>query len=75
MEAEIDQLVEMGASRAQARAALIKYQDVMQAAERFFDGEFDNVKEDGTKPASTAPVASGSKPSRMAMVRRVECYV
>lgn len=31
---------------AQARAALNKYKDVMQAAERIFDGSFDHVLDD-----------------------------
>jgi hypothetical protein len=57
MDGEIAQLMEMGASRAQAVAALTKYKDVMQAAERFFDGEFENVKDGDSGP----PVASGSK--------------
>jgi hypothetical protein len=66
MDADIAQLVEMGATRAQARAALKKYRDVMQAAERFFDGEFENVADDDVEMASDAPapVASGSKPPR-----------
>ncbi|OSX59536.1 hypothetical protein POSPLADRAFT_1067248 [Postia placenta MAD-698-R-SB12] len=46
MEKEIQQLVEMGATVAQARAALNKYKDVMQAAERIFDGSFDHVLDD-----------------------------
>ena len=37
-----------GATVAQAKAALAQYKDVMQAAERFFEGAFDHVKdEDG----------------------------
>ncbi|KAF8897511.1 hypothetical protein BD779DRAFT_1491261 [Infundibulicybe gibba] len=48
MENSIQQLVDMGATLAQARAALRQYNDVMQAAERFFEGKFDHVKdEDG----------------------------
>ncbi|KAG9045669.1 hypothetical protein FS837_005881 [Tulasnella sp. UAMH 9824] len=44
---EVQQLVEMGATAAQARAALKKAKnDVMQAAEMIFAGEFDNVGED-----------------------------
>ncbi|RPD67361.1 ubiquitin conjugating enzyme family protein [Lentinus tigrinus ALCF2SS1-7] len=46
MEREVQQLVEMGATVAQARAALKQYKDVMQAAERIFDGAFDNVVDD-----------------------------
>jgi hypothetical protein len=68
MDDEVAQLVEMGASRAQARAALAKYRDVMQAAERFFDGEFEGVTDDA--PAS-APAAgsSSSKAVRKPSVR------
>ncbi|TFY83061.1 hypothetical protein EWM64_g951 [Hericium alpestre] len=48
MESQVQQLVEMGATVAQARAALKRYKDVMQAAERIFDGAFDDVlDEDG----------------------------
>jgi hypothetical protein len=65
MESDIAQLVEMGATRAQARAALQKYKDVMQAAERFFEGEFENVTESMSVPPSTA---SSSKPTRIAQV-------
>ncbi|KAI0920787.1 hypothetical protein AcW2_005953 [Taiwanofungus camphoratus] len=46
MEKEVQQLVEMGATVAQARAALNKYGDVMQAAERIFDDSFDNIVDD-----------------------------
>jgi hypothetical protein len=52
MDDELAQLVEMGASRAQARAALAKYRDVMQAAERFFNGEFEGVTDDVPAPAA-----------------------
>ncbi|KAF4619548.1 hypothetical protein D9613_005238 [Agrocybe pediades] len=45
-ETEVLQLVEMGATMAQARAALKQYKDVMQAAERFFEGKFDHIKDD-----------------------------
>ncbi|KAA1466765.1 hypothetical protein DENSPDRAFT_831644 [Dentipellis sp. KUC8613] len=48
MESEVQQLVEMGATAAQARAALKRHKDVMTAAERIFDGAFDDVvDEDG----------------------------
>ncbi|EIN10758.1 hypothetical protein PUNSTDRAFT_142698 [Punctularia strigosozonata HHB-11173 SS5] len=46
MESEIQQLVEMGASRTQAKAALQKHRDVMEAAEQIFEGKFDDVAED-----------------------------
>ena len=35
-----------GATHAQARAALKQYKDVMQAAERFFEGKFDHIKDE-----------------------------
>ncbi|KAL0579537.1 hypothetical protein V5O48_002466 [Marasmius crinis-equi] len=46
MEKEVQQLVEMGATAAQARAALRQYKDVMQAAEKIFEGRFDDVVEE-----------------------------
>ncbi|KAF9451700.1 hypothetical protein P691DRAFT_327967 [Macrolepiota fuliginosa MF-IS2] len=46
MESEIQQLMEMGATRTQARAALKQHKDVMEAAESIFEGKFDNVGED-----------------------------
>ncbi|KAL4075903.1 hypothetical protein J3A83DRAFT_4089853 [Scleroderma citrinum] len=45
MDKQIEQLVEMGATLPQARAALQKYKDVMQAAERIFDGEFTDAQD------------------------------
>jgi hypothetical protein len=35
-----------GATHAQARAALRQYKDVMQAAERFFEGKFDHIEDE-----------------------------
>ncbi|KAI1795079.1 ubiquitin conjugating enzyme family protein [Ganoderma leucocontextum] len=46
MEREVQQLVEMGATVAQARAALRQHKDVMEAAERIFDGSFDHIVDD-----------------------------
>jgi len=46
MEEEIQQLVEMGATLAQAKTALQQYKDVMLAAERFLEGKFDHVQDD-----------------------------
>ncbi|KAI0677647.1 ubiquitin conjugating enzyme family protein [Trametes maxima] len=55
MEREIQQLVEMGATVAQARAALKQHKDVMEAAERIFDGSFDHlVDEDGDVAMSSS---------------------
>ncbi|KAF4602410.1 hypothetical protein EYR40_005617 [Pleurotus pulmonarius] len=57
MDKEVQQLVEMGATVAQARAALKQYKDVMQAAERIFDGHFDNiVDDDGDVRMAAEPV-------------------
>ncbi|KAF8558777.1 hypothetical protein OG21DRAFT_1503732 [Imleria badia] len=56
MDKEIHQLVEMGATVPQARAALRRYKDVMQAAERIFDGEFAYVT-DGDDDVRMAPVS------------------
>ncbi|KAK7061704.1 Baculoviral IAP repeat-containing protein 6 [Favolaschia claudopus] len=58
MDAKIKQLTEMGATVAQARAALAQYKDVQQAAERFFEGAFDHVTDDD----GDVPMASASKP-------------
>ncbi|KAG8900213.1 hypothetical protein FRB99_006183 [Tulasnella sp. 403] len=49
MESEVQQLVEMGATAAQARAALKRYKDVMQAAETIFSGDFDHVVDDDVR--------------------------
>lgn len=42
----IDLFMTQGATPAQARAALKKCSDVMQAAEQIFEGRFDDVVED-----------------------------
>ncbi|KAJ7068237.1 ubiquitin conjugating enzyme family protein [Mycena amicta] len=60
MQEEIRQLTEMGATVAQAKAALAKYKDVMQAAERIFDGQFDDVEDDD----GDVPMLSVSAPTR-----------
>ncbi|KAI0737682.1 ubiquitin conjugating enzyme family protein [Daedaleopsis nitida] len=62
MEREVQQLVEMGATIAQARAALKQYKDVMQAAERIFDGSFDNVVDDDGDVDMTASDRPPPKP-------------
>ncbi|KAJ7047391.1 ubiquitin conjugating enzyme family protein [Mycena alexandri] len=54
-EEQVRQLTDMGATVAQARAALAQYKDVQQAAERFFEGAFDHVKDgDGDVPMASA---------------------
>lgn len=47
MEADAHTTIGQGATAAQARAALKRYKDVMQAAERIFDGAFDDIVDDG----------------------------
>ena len=48
---------------AQARAALKQHKDVMEAAERIFDGAFDDVTDDGdvnmAEAGSSKAVSSG----------------
>lgn len=39
-----------GATVAQARAALRQYKDVMEAAEKIFEGHFDHIVEDESVP-------------------------
>ncbi|KAG6919415.1 hypothetical protein DXG01_006298 [Tephrocybe rancida] len=64
MQAEEQQLVEMGATVAQARAALRQYKDVMQAAERIFEGAFDNVNDDDdVSMASSSGEAKRARPA------------
>lgn len=54
-----------GATIAQARAALKQHRDVMEAAERIFDGSFDHiVDEDGDVPMSSAETVQ-QKPRMM----------
>lgn len=43
-----------GATPARARAALIQFKDVMQAAEKIFDGNFDHIKDDDDLDASSS---------------------
>lgn len=69
MDREVQQLVEMGATPAQARAALKKHKDVMQAAERIFDGQFDDMQEDEEMiDASSAKPSAPVQLSRKMMV-------
>ena len=71
MERDIQQLLDMGATRAQATAALKVHKDVMEAAEKIFDGKFDNAVDDD-EAADTdgdVPMASGSGRASRASVR------
>ncbi|KAI6047226.1 ubiquitin conjugating enzyme family protein [Pisolithus marmoratus] len=64
MDKQIQQLVEMGATVPQARAALHKYKDVMQAAERIFDGEFAHIRDEGVGGRMRPDTSSILTPSR-----------
>ncbi|KAI6035335.1 ubiquitin conjugating enzyme family protein [Pisolithus orientalis] len=64
MDKQIQQLVEMGATVPQACAALHKYKDVMQAAERIFDGEFAHVHDEGEGVRMQPDTSSILTPSR-----------
>ena len=58
-----------GATPAQARAALKKYKDLMQAAEKFFDGEFaDVMDDDAAEPDGPSRGAIRADSSRRMMV-------
>ncbi|KAJ1311203.1 hypothetical protein OPQ81_009704 [Rhizoctonia solani] len=46
MDAKVRALVDMGATPAQARAALRKFNDVETAAEQIFDGRFDHIEDE-----------------------------
>ncbi|KIM46212.1 hypothetical protein M413DRAFT_16929 [Hebeloma cylindrosporum] len=61
-ETEIQQLVEMGATVSQARAALQQYKDVMQAAEQFFEGKFDHIRDDDVEMSSVTSTAKSLRP-------------
>jgi hypothetical protein len=73
MDQEVQQLVEMGATAAQARAALKRYKDVMQAAERIFDGQFDDVRDDEPAASSVAAGPSGSRQAKRMPVSSTTC--
>ncbi|KAF9780320.1 ubiquitin conjugating enzyme family protein [Thelephora terrestris] len=63
MDSDVAQLVEMGATVAQARAALKRYPDVMEAASQIFEGKFAHIvdeDEDASMDDATADT-SGSK--------------
>ncbi len=58
-----------GATVAQARAALKQHKDVMQAAERIFDGAFDHVVDDDGDVDMTASERAPPKPRARMIVR------
>lgn len=61
-----------GATPAQARAALKKYNDVMQAAERIFDGAFDHITDgfEDVEMKSVSERAGSSSRTRTAVSAR-----
>ncbi|KIY49167.1 hypothetical protein FISHEDRAFT_65234 [Fistulina hepatica ATCC 64428] len=65
MDKQVEQLVEMGATLAQARAALHQYKDVMEAAEKILEGKFDNVADDDDGDVSMPSATSSAQPSGM----------
>ncbi|KAI0371531.1 ubiquitin conjugating enzyme family protein [Pilatotrama ljubarskyi] len=65
MEREVQQLVEMGATVAQARAALKQHKDVMEAAERIFDGSFDHIVDEDGDVAMSCSEKIQQKPRMM----------
>jgi hypothetical protein len=52
-----------GATAAQARAALQQYKDVMQAAEQFFEGKFDHIKDDDVEMSSITSETKAVRPA------------
>ncbi|EJD53508.1 hypothetical protein AURDEDRAFT_110344 [Auricularia subglabra TFB-10046 SS5] len=63
-EQEVQQLVEMGATAAQARTALRRCRDFADAAELVFSGALDGVEDEPMAEASTS-ASSGRKAARM----------
>lgn len=61
MEHQIQQLVDMGATVAQARAALRRYNDVMEAAERIFGGAFDDIHDESSETSAPSAGPSGMR--------------
>ncbi|PCH40762.1 hypothetical protein WOLCODRAFT_136978 [Wolfiporia cocos MD-104 SS10] len=69
MDQEIRQLVEMGATVAQAWAALQKHKDVMVAAEHIFDGSFDYLLDaDGNAEMSVDVKEQGAETLTLRMI-------
>ncbi|OCH94539.1 ubiquitin conjugating enzyme family protein [Obba rivulosa] len=71
MEKEVQQLVEMGATAAQARAALEQYKDVMQAAEQIFDGKFDHIVDDEVDGDGDVQMGSSERAAPPPKVRMI----
>jgi hypothetical protein len=65
-------LLPQGATVAQARAALKRCSDVMEAAERIFDGAFDDIPDDA---AATLMPSAGHIRERRATARLVVCVL
>ena len=59
-----------GATLAQARAALRRYSDVMEAAERIFAGAFDDIADE---PAATSMPSADPIKERRVTMRLVVC--
>lgn len=50
-----------GATVAQARAALRRYNDVMEAAERIFGGAFDDIRDESIETSAPSAGPSGKR--------------
>jgi hypothetical protein len=59
----------------QARAALKRYKDVMQAAERIFDGQFDDVGDEDADVYQTATARDPSHLMRIAVSYVFSCIL
>jgi hypothetical protein len=62
-------MVPQGATAAQARAALERYKDVMEAAEKIFEGRFDHIRDDPV-PSSSPSV---NRAARMTVCHTAYC--
>lgn len=58
-----------GASRAQARRAFQRNTDVMEAAQEFFDGKYDDVKDSDDAMEDPQASSSTKRPSRLEVCR------
>lgn len=78
MKADAHSAAGQGATAAQARAALKRYKDVMQAAERIFDGAFDDIVDDEDvqmAEARSSRVASSGLAVRRCIRRVLRVFV
>ena len=60
---------------AQARAALRRYNDVMEAAERIFGGAFDDVHDESSEPSAPSAGPSENRERWPVTTRLVVCVL